>query len=129
MLRLAFLALPFQMRQRRRLTSSTITVFACILARPSADKPLAVCVACWNPHRYVEPIEDGWRRDSGIDQDSIAELLTAVGSDPHRYTVSAVQRRLIERAVNIHIRLAIMDSKFAVLGENRITVFGVGEFL
>ena len=28
-----------------------------------------------------------------------------------------VQRRLIERAVNIHIRLVIMDSKFAVLGE------------
>ena len=46
MLRLAFLALPFQMRQRRRLTSSTITVFACILPGQSAGKPLAVCAAC-----------------------------------------------------------------------------------
>ncbi len=46
MLRLAFLALPFQMRQRSCSISSTITVFACILLGSSAGKPLAVCAAC-----------------------------------------------------------------------------------
>ena len=47
MLRLAFFALPFQMRQRRRSTSSTITIFACIRPGPSDGNPLATCVACW----------------------------------------------------------------------------------
>jgi hypothetical protein len=57
MLRLAFLALPFQMRQRRRSTSSTITDFACILPGSSVGNPLAVCFACciriamWNQSR------------------------------------------------------------------------------
>src|SRR5271166_2422134 len=48
MLRLAFLALPFQIRQRSRSTSSTIIAFACTLLGLSADRPLAACVACWN---------------------------------------------------------------------------------
>ena len=47
MLRLAFFALPFQMRQRRRSTSSTITDFACILPGLSVGNPPAVCAACW----------------------------------------------------------------------------------
>ena len=47
MLRLASLALPFQMRQRRRSTSSTISAFAGTLAGLSAGKPLAVWTACW----------------------------------------------------------------------------------
>jgi hypothetical protein len=57
MLRLAFLALPFRMRQRSRSTSPTIAEFACILAASSVGKPLAVCVArririaMWNQSR------------------------------------------------------------------------------
>ena len=47
MLRLAFFALPFQMRQRSRSTSSTITVLARIRPRSSAGNPLAVWAACW----------------------------------------------------------------------------------
>jgi hypothetical protein len=47
MLRLAFFALPFQMRQRRRSTSSTITDFARILPGLSVGNPPAVCAACW----------------------------------------------------------------------------------
>jgi hypothetical protein len=47
MLRLAFFALPFQMPQRRRSTSSTITIFAYIRPGPSDGNPLATCVAYW----------------------------------------------------------------------------------
>jgi hypothetical protein len=42
-----FFALPFQMRRRRRSTSSTITDFACILPGLSVGSPLAVCAVCW----------------------------------------------------------------------------------
>jgi hypothetical protein len=48
MLRLAFLARPFQMRQRSRSTSATITAFACTLLALLANKPLAACVASVN---------------------------------------------------------------------------------
>jgi hypothetical protein len=55
MLRLAFLALPFQMRQHSRLTSSTIIALACSLLG-SAGRPFAACV---DAHRYVKPIDYG----------------------------------------------------------------------
>ena len=48
MLRRAFLALPFQMRQRSRSTSATITVFACLRPGSSVDNPIAACFVCWS---------------------------------------------------------------------------------
>ena len=45
---LAFLALPFHIRQCRRSTSSTITAFAATRAGSSADSPPAVCSRCWS---------------------------------------------------------------------------------
>jgi hypothetical protein len=45
-LRLAFFGLPFQMRQRRRSTSSTITDLACILPGLSSGNSPAAYAAC-----------------------------------------------------------------------------------
>jgi hypothetical protein len=43
---LRFFALPFQMRQRRRSTSATITAFAFTRSGLSVHNPLAACAAC-----------------------------------------------------------------------------------
>jgi hypothetical protein len=48
MLRWAFVALPFQIRQCRRSTSATIAAFAWIRRGSSVDNPLATRFACWS---------------------------------------------------------------------------------
>ena len=74
MLRWAFLALPFQMRQRRRSTSSTITAFAATRAGCSVDRALAICFRCcsrmamWNQSRIggsATPASARMRRSPG----------------------------------------------------------------
>ena len=69
MLRLAFLALPFQMCQRNRSTSSTMAAFACTLLALSANQAAGRLRRVLKAHCEVEPIEDGWCRDPGVDQD------------------------------------------------------------
>src|SRR5271166_6818507 len=48
------------------------------------------CYLCrvLNPHRDVEPIENGWRRDPGIDQDR-SQTGTAVGERGHLSVVGS----------------------------------------
>src|ERR1700733_12744048 len=96
MLRLAFLALPFQMRQRSRSTSPTIADFACILAASSVGKPLAVCVACgiriamWNQSRMGGVVTPAPRWPIDVRLDAIAGDASKPGK-PHRHF--AEQRR------------------------------------
>lgn len=49
---------------------------------------------------------DGRRRESRLMRDTRAELVQHVGGSP-----SAVQRRLIDRAATLALRLALMDAK------------------
>lgn len=49
---------------------------------------------------------DGRRREAKLMRDIVAELTAHVGGRP-----SAVQRRLIERAAVLHLRLALMDEE------------------
>ena len=74
----ASLALPFHSRQRRRSTSSTITVFAATRAASSVDNPAGYLLQVLQPHRDVEPVEDRRLGDAGGGQYG-SESGTSVG--------------------------------------------------
>jgi DDE superfamily endonuclease len=83
--RRAFLALPFQIRQRRRSTSGTITAFACIRAGVSVDNPLAACLACCNPMAmWNQPAIRGVLRSASekIDRKPEAPSVNGLGLAP-----------------------------------------------
>ena len=65
---LRFFALPFQMRQRRRSTSATITAFAFTRSGLSVDKSAGSLRCVPHPHSKVKPIENRRLRNPRIGQ-------------------------------------------------------------